>query len=476
MIGSPEKYNNWAPFLILFALALIRGLIFISIFPPWLAPDEPAHFEAIRIIGQLNQTPTEEVYQQTPMLPDMLSLFDKFSIWQESLRTPTITLDTTTPPLAPFASYYPPISQGSVVAAGSYPLIYHTLLAPISAFTESLALDQQVYILRLVSLLLTLAMIVSSWFFARMVFPNTTDFAIAATSFIIFLPTQFHINTAINTDVAATFAASVFYLLLVSLMVYQRWWLWLGLVVVTAFGLSIKPTTIFLAPTLVLLISGVWLKKYRLPRALLFGGLFLLVGLTLVGAVALFQATEARRSVFSALQTLPQTTNLAVLIPTRESLTLYFATAQFAFVTFWGVFGWANIHIPFYWLGLLAGFIFVLLIGIAVYYWKNVVSNRQQPQMLTDKQRAILVVLLGSVIFALIGIFAPIIASQTDRWGPPGRYFLPTLLPVALLLYLGFKQILPGRLNRLAAPLWVTIWILFDTATLLYVILPVIYG
>ncbi len=476
MISFHATYKNLVPFLILLFLVLIRGLIFISAFPPWLAPDEPAHFEAIRIIGQLGRVPTEEVYQQTPMLPDMLSLFDKFSIWQESLRTPTITPDTAPQLLPPFASYYPPVSQGSVIAAGSYPLIYHRLLAPISAFTKSFELDQQVYILRLVSLLLMLITITTNWYFARTVFPDKTDYAIATTAFIIFLPTQFHINTAINTDVAATFAVSLFFLLLANVFLHQRWWLWPGLVVVTVFALSIKPTTMFVLPTLGLAIGGMLLKKYHLPRALLFGGLLLVLVVTLVGAVILFQATEARRPLLSALQALPQTTNLAVLIPTRESLTLYFATAQFAFVTFWGVFGWANIHIPFYWLRLLAGFILGLLIGIAVYYWKNIVSSQHQPQRLTDKQRAILVVLLVSVIFALIGMFAPIIASQTDIWGPPGRYFLPTLLPVALLLYLGFKQILPGRINRLALPFWVTIWILFDSATLLYVILPAVYG
>ena len=51
--------------IILIALAVIRGLIYLSLFPPWVAPDEPAHFEVVRIIGQEQQLPTSNYYQAT---------------------------------------------------------------------------------------------------------------------------------------------------------------------------------------------------------------------------------------------------------------------------------------------------------------------------------------------------------------------------------------------------------------------------
>ena len=52
---------------LLVALALIRGLIYLSVFPPWQAPDEPAHFEVVRAVAQQGQIPSKIYYNSEPV-------------------------------------------------------------------------------------------------------------------------------------------------------------------------------------------------------------------------------------------------------------------------------------------------------------------------------------------------------------------------------------------------------------------------
>jgi hypothetical protein len=45
---------------LLLGLTLIRGLIYLSVTPPWQSPDETGHFEYAWLIAHLGQLPTED--------------------------------------------------------------------------------------------------------------------------------------------------------------------------------------------------------------------------------------------------------------------------------------------------------------------------------------------------------------------------------------------------------------------------------
>lgn len=463
-------------FLLLLALTLIRGIIYISLFPPWMAPDEPAHFEAVRILGQQSQLPTKEVYQRTPMLPEMAKIFSDFRIWQESKRLPIATSLNKSTPLPPFIVYYPPISQGSVISAEDYSLLYHRFLATVSFWTRSFNVVQQVYYLRYVSLLLTLLTVSMSWYFARLVFPDSVDYAVAVTSFLVFLPTHMHINTSINTDVAATFVGSLFFLVLVKIFYRQSWLLWGSLAVITILATIVKPTTLFTIPTLIGAVIILLSRRHKWPPKLFYVLLGLLVVTITVGSVTVFQGTLAGRATLTNPSFIPGYVNLTVLVPSLTVLPIYISSIQFWFLAFWGLFGWATIHVPFSWVRGLWLLNLAMVGGIVVFFARYVFAQTNPSGYISRKQQDILLVLVLAVIFSIIGIFMPTIATQSTRWGPPGRYLFPALLPVALLLYVGFKQILPTRIQALAVPFWVTGWLIFDTATIFYVILPVLYG
>jgi hypothetical protein len=38
-------------------LALVRGLLYVALIPPWQGPDEAGHFESVRLFAELGRIP-----------------------------------------------------------------------------------------------------------------------------------------------------------------------------------------------------------------------------------------------------------------------------------------------------------------------------------------------------------------------------------------------------------------------------------
>ncbi len=459
---------------LLLLLTVIRGLIYISIFPPWLTPDEPAHFEAIRILGQLSLRPTAEVQQNTPMLAEMPDTFADFRIWEISRRFRPDGHDPSGQLTATFPDYYPAASMGGIVAAGHYPLLYHSALSILSSAIKSADIVTQVYILRLVSLIWVVLTIALSWFFARTIFPDSLGYSLAVSSFILFLPMQMHVNTGISTDAPAMFIASLFFLLIAKIMMRPLSWPFLLAALATMLlAVLIKPTTLFIGPTFGVAILILLARKMNWPGKFLGAAIAIVSLLVMVGSVIMFQVSSGGRGLAMLLFS-PGLINLAVFIPNQQSIEIYIHTLRWGFLAFWGLFGWVTIYSPFNWIRVLWVLCALMGTGFVVFIWRNII--KPGASALTASQQNVFVVLAVGVIFALMGMYAPIIATQSLVWGPPGRYFFPALLPAAMVLFAGFKQLFPARLASLALPLWVTVWVTYDTAVILSVLLPEIYG
>ena len=461
---------------IILTLTVIRGLIYISLFPPWFAPDEPLHFEAIRLIGQEKLQPTMEVYQHTPIHPELIESFENLRVWQLGFKTlPSFPADSDSQSDLTFMQYYPAHWVNTVIMAGEYPLLYHNILAPISSLSQPLTLLLQVYILRLISLLFTVTTVLLGWFFAAAIFPSSIIPRMAVTTFLVFLPMHMHINTAVNTDVAATFLASLFFVLVARLLLhrYSRPYLLSGAIFLVAFLAGfVNPTTLFVIPTA--LVAGFVLisRRLRWPLRLTAIGVLLAIPLTLVGAVVVFQIANFGRGLATQQVSLSGL-DFDVFVPGQHQVGLYIHTVRWGFLSFWGLFGWTNFHVPFGWIRVLW---FLCMVMVAGFAWFMLRQVRGIDSRLDPLQQDVLLVLSAAVVFGLISMYAPIIATQSDRWGPPGRYFLPALLPLTLMLFIGFREWFPTCLDRWVLPVWVTIWVTFDTAVISLILIPAIYG
>ncbi|RME98673.1 MAG: DUF2142 domain-containing protein [Chloroflexi bacterium] len=466
MSGNDQKI-----LVLLLGLTIIRGIIYISIFPPWLAPDEPAHFEAIRLLGQVDAWPDRLTYQASPMHPDMKASFDEFRVWQISRHVPPSGDNSQT-----FIQYYPPTSTASIVSTERYSILYHLLLAPVSKISTSFDIVTQVYLLRLVSLVIVVLTVGIGWSTVRRLFAGSLVYPAAVAAFLAFLPMHLHVNTSINTDAPAT------------LLVFLFWWallriffdgpsFWRTALVATIFVLAIiiKPTTIYIIPTLmaavIIFLARRFHWKWPVSTVLLAG----LIVTTFFGAIFLFQLTSTGR-VLSLTPADLSRLNLDVFNVTQEHLYTYAIALHWSFLSFWGLFGWANLHIPFAWLWWLGAFVVLSGIGVAIFVWRHILNPSSSDLRFSAPQRDMLLALLFGAIFAMIQLYVPVLATQSLRWGPPARYIFPALLPLSLYLFLGYRQMIPARFRQFALPVWVSALIAYDSVTFLLVVLPSIYG
>ncbi|MBN1995844.1 MAG: DUF2142 domain-containing protein [Anaerolineae bacterium] len=462
-------------FILLISLVIIRGLLYLSIVPPWLAPDEPAHFEAIRLIAQQGLWPTEKVYRETPMHPQMRRSFENFRIWQISRLFSPSAPPGPNAAESPFMYYYA-ISTGGLIAADGYPLTYHVLLSPISFLSQSLDIVQQLYLLRFVSLFFTTLTFVIGWFFVRTIFPGSLMYAVAIFCFPLFLPMYLHVNTSVNTDVLTTLLSAAFFLFLAKILIEGCTLpriIGVGAVLITA--ILVKPTALFLAPTSVAAGLVYLARKFRWKFKVLLILLVVLVGFTFLMAIIFFQVSGGGRTVTLSLSFDLLRDILAKDYFGQKALATYLYTVQWAFVSFWGMFAWNNIPIPGWWAWLLWRICGLIGLGLIIFVARQVLGLGRGERLNPD-QRDFLLVLLLSLIFSLIAVFTPIIATQSAMWGPPSRYFFPAILPLALYFFLGFQQLIPARLYKLTLPLWLAGLILFDSLTVTLVLIPSIYG
>jgi len=478
MLFSDKRYPDTSflrsPLALLIGLTLIRGLIYLSIFPPFLAPDESAHFEAIRLIGQENKWPTAEVYQATPMHPQMDEVFEQFRLWTlVGLYSPIKNLGVTD---NLFVHYYPPQIAGSEVVGDSYLMLYHLSVAPLSALLVSFDLVTQVYILRMVSVFYTALTVAVAWYTIRTIFPRRKLFALGAVSFIVFWPMHSHVTASINADSLAELIAALFFLILVKAwragFSYLKWLLLAGLLVV---GTLVKPTMFFLLPTFVsvlIIYAGRRLRWNNKTIGVLVGSMFIMVW---VGAVFLYENSNGGRkllAIFSEGITLPEWTGYF----TPAALMFYVRSLNFAVLSFAGLFGWSNIHIPWNWVRVWALILGIMLVGILLFVMRNLLEIGPRRENLNNFQKEILVIFLLAIGFSIMGVTMPIVITQSPSWGIHSRYYFPAIVPIALYLFLGAYQWVPHRFAILLWPGWLLFWFGYDLAILIFVLTPFVFS
>jgi len=460
------------PLILLIGLTVLRGILYLFIFPPFLAPDEPAHFEAVRLLGQEKKWPTHQVYRATPMHPQMISVFEEFKIWTLAGLYAPVTLGAN----KPFIQYYPPQVAGSEVAADSYLMLYHVSIAPLSAMVSSVDLVTQVYILRLVSVLSATVTVILTWFTIRAIFPQDDVFALGACSFIVFWPMHTHVTAAINVDTMAELVGALFFFLLVNsyrrdISVFRSTMLLTVLVI----AIFTKPTLFFLAPTLmavIIIYAGHRLGWSKVVIAVLIG---LLAVLTWFGALIVYENSRGGRdllAIFSTPLSLPKWSYYI----SGNAFSYYVESLNFALVSFGGLFGWSSVHIPWPWVKGVAIFCGLISVGILIFSYRHLWGADGMGTLINGRQKELLVIFLVAILFSLIGVVLPIVVTQSPSWGIHSRYYFPALVPLSLFIFIGFRQLIPTQWQLVVWPGWLLGWFFYDAAVFLVVLLPHLYS
>jgi hypothetical protein len=143
--------------------------------------------------------------------------------------------------------------------------------------------------------------------------------------------------------------------------------------------------------------------------------------------------------------------------------------------SFWGRFGWNHVSLPtsfFYVLGFLT---LAAILGVA----KSLFRVLGSPEKIAPWQRSaiFLVGLMALVAWAatVLRIHPVFVVGQRVFW-PVARYASVVMVPTALLLCLGWAQIVPRRWTKEAAYFGLLGMVALDAASMWTAILPYYYG
>jgi 4-amino-4-deoxy-L-arabinose transferase-like glycosyltransferase len=261
--------------LALLALALLRGLVYLALLPPWQHYDEPTHFEYVRLIAERKTLPQPGDYDLT-MRYEIAASMQANNFWRGA------------PPALAFWSDTPPAIGLSEL---EHPPLYYTLLALPQMLMAHQSVEAQLYAARLGSILLYLLTVAAAYGLTAELFPRRRGLPLAVAALVALLPPFTDLGSSVNNDVGV--AAVTTWLLWSSVRLLRRGptparvGATLSLAIA---GLLVKSTSGAIAVTILVPVAGSLLAARISPdgsrRRWLWASLLLLVPILLVATVA----------------------------------------------------------------------------------------------------------------------------------------------------------------------------------------------
>lgn len=449
---------------LLLALALVRGLVYVAVVPPWQHYDEPGHFEYAKYMARHHRLPT----LKTTDLSLRRKIVDSmerhsFGNYQSAWKPPSTPGQLKIPKVIPIPQFRHP------------PLYYLLGAALLSAF-PSQTIEADLYALRLMSVVLNLLLLVLAAAMVSYLLPGRKEILYGVLLFVIFLPAYSDVTTAVNNDVLANLLfTGLVYLLIIQIIRGPSWQLGLATACILILGLATKRTTLvglFLVLAVVIIfVRQRWGRQFQ--NALIILASLILVGIVVILAWQTNRGLGLLSRVDSYLLRGQFTSFLNSLLDWGHSWPIYQRTASLLFRGFWGHFGWGTeaFSDPLYYFLLIATV--TALVGVMrtlIRGPKTLGLDNRQKQALW-----ILVVALALVWLAALMRVHPIQATGST-YLPTARYTYVAIVPAAVLFVIGLRAWVPSRWRG-----WLVVGlavggILMDTLFLTKYLLPFYLG
>jgi hypothetical protein len=441
-------------------------VLYSAVIPPWQGPDEPKHYEYIRLLYE-NRRLVSQVDTSLPLQREIIASMREYDFWRFGYsQVPEAAADS-------FRSMWWPADTEL-----DRPPLYCILGAAFYSLVAHQPIVTQLYILRLVSVLLGVLTVLVAFLTIRELFPDDKLLSAGVLAFIVFLPMFTHITSSIlNDSLASLVASAIIYLLIVSLKRGFSSWRILGLVLLLLMSLVTKRTTLFTIP-LALLAVGIALSKTRRRfnwKAVgIITSVFLVVG-GLIGWLWRSKPEQMRWIIDNYYADSSFSGYISALLSTdyfspqfRASLWL---SLQGVFRKFWGGFGWLAVYPDQAWYQIIGLVHLIALVGLIIY----VVRIMNGARCLASWQKQGLLILLaglGGNLALLMGKGAIV-----DYWSrAQGRYLFPAIIPIAVLFTLGVREVIPVRYHRAWLVAYIAGFILYDSIVLMRYIIPYFYS
>lgn len=430
---------------LLAVITLALGLFYLAVIPPWGGPDEPRHYEYVRLLyekGRLIGYP--DVDQK--VMDQVIRSMDAVNYWSWG-----VTLWKRTKP-GELPKDFTAIYGEAAHQLHQPPLAYLLYLVPLKAYINS-DIRTQLYAMRLLSILLDIVTVLAAYVAGRELFPDDPTMALAIPVFVMLLPQHLFLHSTVMNDhlveaaIAWTIAliARTFRLGLSLPRVIAIFLLFVVAVGAKRSGLYAVPIVGFSFLVYMFLHWGGGRLSVS-QRAVRLAGVVIFVSLLAVGLVAAWNWISAHVPklaeyivvlfLFLPSQEFPFTLNGTLLRP--DSLRLFGSYFKRIFISTWGHFGWMNITlgVQAYWA--FAALCVAAALGLLFYLARDF-------RKLLAYQRATLIVFGASIVFVLAILVGLEVRNWSLGWeaGAQGRYLFPVLIPFATLFLLGTRAFLP---------------------------------
>jgi len=464
--------------LVLFVLlSLVRGLLYAALVPPWQAPDEPKHFEYVRLlyekrrlVGWSDISPSLE--------REIISSMDKYDYWRSGWFLKQ-------------GETFQEMWGNTSHKLEQPPLSYILYAIPLFlSIEQDMAL--QLYAMRCISIILSILVVTVAFLTTDRLFPNDDFLLIGVVAFIVFLPMHTFMTSSINSDHLAELFTSL--LMFLWTLTFRRGLTCFRVIVIAVLvvlGLFAKRTAFVAIPTCIVAVPiYFWGRDSRVQLnwkklALAFG----LVTVTVGATILFWDKLEIllARSFPRLLKVINHVYTYYLFLPSEQfpfrfehgyfshrALQAYRAYVQSMFESFWGNFGWLKVPLdaPLYLpVGLVSLAAFV---GLCLF----LIRAMKTPDLLTTWQKRSLLLFFLSVVFAFIIIIAKQIRDWGYEWGgrPQGRFLFPVIIPIATLFAVGLRELVPIRYRKQFLLVYLGCFIAFDSLCLLHYIIPFFYG
>ncbi|MEW6366232.1 MAG: hypothetical protein AB1714_16515 [Acidobacteriota bacterium] len=445
---------------LLAALALVRGALYLAIIPPWQGPDEPAHFEAQRLLAEYRR-PTS-LADSSPLLDRELihSLFT-YRTWSFLYRQPP----------APLPGRFENLPQFGVGrTTGRFSLAYVLYAVAVAPWIDK-PIVIQLYAMRAISVVIGMAVVLLTFAIARQAFPARPLVAWGAALFVLFLP-QRGVTTASLYDgnLAELLTTSALYLTLKGMRQGFTAWRVTLLLLCCGAACITKATAFAVLPVPLIVLAGA-LRKKILDRRVRPWRLALGVSICALGVlltVLLSQQLLAYLKGWAVTLFNQEWRQRVMLVISGERLEKALAGFSVAcktlFMSFWMYFSWLSLTLP----SALYLILFVLTL-LLIAGWFVCVRNTAA----ADRATARIVSLTAALpILFLLGLF---VSSTTGNVLRQGRFLFVAISALAIVAAGGWLTLFPQRFERAALLFFTAGLVALDAFSLFNTAIPFFY-
>ena len=258
--------------LIILSASLILGIIYIIIIPPWQSPDEPTHFEYVKVLAE--GAPPWAPQPRPDLQKTIIASLDQHDYWR--------WVGVNRPSPLPTTFRESPFLFAAPTQIGKNPPLYYLLASLVLRVSGGRSVEAQLYRLRALSLLFTVLTVWVVWGCAREIFGSSSPFCPAAAAITALLPQFMVVGTSVSPDpLINLFGAVAVYLALR----FQRTGFTFSRILIILFWYGIALLVSYKCLILCLALPGVLLIHllFQRDRVLSLKRLFIWAGLVLAG-------------------------------------------------------------------------------------------------------------------------------------------------------------------------------------------------